>query len=72
MEIVQCLRRSSSKMISQPEFIVKKMLETVGFEVDEAEDGVICLEIVKKNRYDVILLDIHMPRMDGEQVFTLV
>ena len=48
------------------------MLETVGFEVDEAEDGVICLEIVKKNRYDVILLDIHMPRMDGEQVFTLV
>jgi len=34
-------------------------------EVDEAENGLICLEKHKKNDYDIILLDIQMPVMDG-------
>ncbi len=34
-------------------------------EVNEAENGLICLEKHKKNNYDIILMDIQMPVMDG-------
>ena len=30
-----------------------------------AESGAVALELCKKQRFDVILLDLHMPRMDG-------
>ncbi|SFB66893.1 protein-glutamate methylesterase/protein-glutamine glutaminase [Butyrivibrio sp. YAB3001] len=33
--------------------------------VDKAKDGVEGLELLKKNTYDVVVLDINMPRMDG-------
>ena len=34
-------------------------------EVAEAENGLICLEMLKKNSYDVVLMDLQMPVMDG-------
>ncbi|WP_081795288.1 protein-glutamate methylesterase/protein-glutamine glutaminase [Butyrivibrio sp. MC2021] len=33
--------------------------------VDKAKDGVEGLELLKKNSYDAVVLDINMPRMDG-------
>ena len=33
--------------------------------VDKAKDGVEALELLKKNTYDAVVLDINMPRMDG-------
>ena len=38
------------------------------FDVDTAEDGDIALELIKKNHYDIVLLDVKMDRMDGIQV----
>ena len=38
------------------------------FDVDTAEDGDIALEKIKNNHYDIILLDVKMPRMDGMTV----
>jgi len=38
------------------------------FEVFIARDGAEALEIVKKNKLDIILLDIMMPNVDGYQV----
>jgi two-component system, NtrC family, nitrogen regulation response regulator NtrX len=38
------------------------------FEVDTAEDGEFALQKVKENNYDLILLDVKMPRMDGMTV----
>ena len=32
---------------------------------DKAKDGVEGLELLKKNTYDAVVLDINMPRMDG-------
>jgi two-component system, NtrC family, nitrogen regulation response regulator NtrX len=47
---------------------LKEILEYEKFEVDEAAEGQEALEKARNNRYDVILLDIKMPRMDGIEV----
>lgn len=33
--------------------------------VEEAENGLECMEILKKNKFDLILMDIQMPKMNG-------
>ncbi|WP_027124532.1 sigma-54-dependent transcriptional regulator [Gelidibacter mesophilus] len=38
------------------------------YQVDEAEDGLIGIEMIKKEDYDLILCDIKMPKMDGVEV----
>ena len=40
-------------------------LNALGFEVDLAENGQIAIEKYKQNQYDLILMDIQMPVMDG-------
>ncbi|MCE2509551.1 MAG: response regulator transcription factor [Alphaproteobacteria bacterium] len=42
------------------------------FEVDEAGEGSEGLEIVKKGHHDLILLDVHLPDMDGREVCKLI
>ncbi len=44
---------------------LKDILQFEKFEVDEASDGLECLVQLKKSQYDVILMDIKMPKMDG-------
>jgi len=45
--------------------LLRLMLVRAGFNVSEAEDGFDALEKVKRNRPDIILLDVMMPGMDG-------
>lgn len=45
--------------------IMQDMLELMECRVDIAENGKQALEMVEKNPYDVILMDIQMPEMDG-------
>lgn len=40
-------------------------LETDGFEVETAADGLEALEIIKKTEFDAIVLDVMMPKMNG-------
>ncbi len=40
-------------------------LTNSGFEADAANDGAEALEMIGKGSYDVILLDLMMPKMDG-------
>ena len=44
---------------------LKDILEFEKYEVHEAEDGLTCLVKVKQDKYDIIILDIKMPKMDG-------
>ena len=45
--------------------VTKAMLERMGFKVDAVEDGELALQRARDDNYDVILLDIEMPVMDG-------
>ncbi len=47
--------------------VARKSLEDFEFEIDEANDGIECLNRVKNKEYDLILMDIMMPNMDGEE-----
>lgn len=50
------------------DFVVEHVLKPNGFVPLTAKDGVECLQIVSRERPDLILLDLQMPRMDGLQV----
>ena len=41
------------------------MLESLGYEVDTADNGILALEALEDEVYDVILMDCQMPEMDG-------
>ena len=45
--------------------VTTAMLKRMGLEVDAVEDGELALRHAEKSSYDVILLDIEMPVMDG-------
>jgi len=45
--------------------ILSIMLGLKGHRVDEAGDGVAALERVREKRYDLLIVDLKMPRMDG-------
>ncbi len=47
---------------------LKEILEYEKFTVDEAEDGQSGLEKIKSSKYDLIMCDIKMPKMDGIEV----
>ncbi len=44
------------------------LLETYGYEITPAEDGFKALERVKETTFDLILLDMQLPGMDGPEV----
>ena len=57
------IRRVLSKILSE---------ESDTYSVEDAEDGVVGLEKIKNNDYDLVLCDIKMPKMDGVEVLEAV
>ena len=49
-------------------FLIRTLLSKEGYEVEEAGDGVTALEMLSSGRYDLMVLDIMMPKMDGYEV----
>ena len=47
------------------EVALELLRETLNFTVDVAEDGVQALELALRQRYDIILMDMQMPELDG-------
>jgi len=54
------IRRVLTKILSE---------ENDTYEVQEAEDGLSGIELIKDNDFDLVLCDIKMPKMDGVEVF---
>ena len=45
--------------------IIRKYAEFEGYEVAEATDGMQAIDICRKNRFDLIIMDVMMPELDG-------
>jgi len=64
----------SKILIIEDEAAIRRVLvkilseENDAYQVDEAEDGVVGLDKIKNNDYDLVLCDIKMPKMDGVEV----
>ena len=50
-------------------FTVKNVLEDSGFKVNCFNHPIIALESYKSNFYDLVVLDIKMPKMDGFELY---
>jgi signal transduction histidine kinase/ActR/RegA family two-component response regulator len=47
--------------------VAKRFLQKWKLVVDEAVNGVEAVELFKKNKYDLLLIDLEMPEMDGSE-----
>ena len=50
-------------------FTIKNILEDNRFQVDSFNDPILALNNYKVNFYDLIILDIKMPKMDGFELY---
>src|SRR5215472_8009 len=51
---------------------VEAVLQDNGFKVDSYEDPILALENFKSYLYDLVILDIKMPQMDGFVVYNQI
>ncbi|GMV49980.1 MAG: Alkaline phosphatase synthesis transcriptional regulatory protein PhoP [Nitrospirae bacterium] len=51
--------------------LITTVLEQAGYCVHAVADGVQALSELRKRRFDVVVADWHMPRLDGEQFLLL-
>jgi CheY-like chemotaxis protein len=47
------------------QFVMSKLLRDLGLDVDLAENGAEALERIREHDYDLVLMDVQMPEMDG-------
>lgn len=53
--------------------VIKKMLSEIGYEkVRVASNGIEALNLMEKNKFDVILMDIQMPELDGLETVKII
>jgi CheY-like chemotaxis protein len=50
-------------------YALENALENYGFKVDSFNDPILALDNYKANFYDLIVLDIKMPKMDGFELY---
>jgi len=68
----------SKILVIEDEAAIRRVLvkilseESDKYEVEEAEDGLVGIEKIKKEDYDLVLCDIKMPKMDGVEVLEAV
>jgi len=62
-------------VVDDEEIVIQSCLRVLsgcGFQIDAARDGLEALSMINENGYDVLVLDIKMPKMDGMAVLQQV
>lgn len=65
-------------LIVEDEETIRRVLKNIlldenkKFEIDEAKDGLEAKQLIDKNEYDLVICDIKMPKMDGEELLCQV
>ena len=52
--------------------IIKAFLENEEYKVETADDGLDAINLIQKNNYDLILLDIMLPKIDGFTICEMI
>lgn len=52
--------------------VARAILEHYGFTIETAENGEEALKAIKKRTYDLLVLDVVMPKIDGIKLFRMV
>ncbi len=52
--------------------LASTILESYGINVDEADDADTAIKKVRQNDYDMVLMDVHMPKMDGLEATEII
>ena len=52
--------------------VVQEMLHAGGFHVDVAQNGLLAVDLAKQEKFDLLLMDMQMPEMDGPQAASLI
>lgn len=47
------------------QMLIKRVIERLGYQIDQVRNGLEVLEALKKKTYDLILMDVQMPEMNG-------
>ena len=45
--------------------LIKEVLQLAGFEVSTCEDGLTALNLIGREKFDLIILDVNLPKLDG-------
>jgi PAS domain S-box-containing protein len=53
-------------------FVANKFLTKWGILVTHAENGKIALDLIRDNKYDLVLMDLHMPDVDGIEATEII
>ena len=54
------------------QLLIKIILMDFGFELDVVDNGKLAIEQLQDNKYDIILMDLQMPEMDGFETTTYI
>lgn len=52
--------------------VARAIMEAAGASVQTADDGADCLEHLSEGAFDAVLMDVHMPRMDGVEALARI
>jgi CheY-like chemotaxis protein len=58
--------------IALNQLLMKTLLDDIGFEIDIAADGKIAIEKLQESRFDIVLMDLQMPEMNGFEATTYI
>lgn len=66
------LRILLAEDVPENQLLIKQILRRESVQIDSASNGVEAIELLEKNRYDCLLLDIQMPILSGEDVLNWI